>query len=361
MTPGTSPAAVRRPSVMGERTSRHPSRSTYAMLGGALAVLAAVPMVTTNNYVLHVFVQIFFFGYLGLAWNIMCGYTGQLSFGHAAFFGLGTYTSTLLLLNLGVSPWIGMFAGGILAAALGVAIGGVSFKYGARGVFFSFITMAIGEIMKLVTLYWKSLTNGAEGLLIPFSAQNLAMFSIAMENKYLFYYIVLAMLAACTWIAYRLKRARFGYYLLALRENEDAAEMIGVDVFRYKVAAVTVSAFLTAFAGTFYAHYYQHFEPEDIFGVVTSFTIMYPVIIGGGDYLFGPILGSAVLAVFEEGSRALMPQTMHGFHRILYGVVIILVIVYLPNGLMELVTRLKNRVLRGAHRRRQRKTATWES
>jgi branched-chain amino acid transport system permease protein len=356
----TGPSAADRRIDPTGRASRHPSPRTYGVLAAAVAALGAVPLFTTNNYILHIGVQMFFWGYLGQAWNIMCGYTGQLSFGHAAFFGLGTYTSTLLLLKLGVSPWLGMFAGAGLAALLGVVIGAVSFKYGARGVFFAFITMAIGEIMKLLALYWDDLTNGAEGLLIPFAGQNLAMFSIAMENKYLFYYIILAMLVAVTYIAYRIKKARFGYYLLALRENEDAAEMIGVDVFRYKVAAVGVSAFLTAFGGTFYAHYYQHFEPEDIFGIVTSFTIIYPVIIGGGDYLLGPILGAVILTLFEEISRSVMPQTMHGFHRILYGVVIILVIVYLPNGLMELVTRTRTWWQRGAAVAARGKAAKWE-
>jgi branched-chain amino acid transport system permease protein len=296
---------------------------------------------TKNNYIIHVGVQMFFFGFLGQSWNIMCGYTGQLSFGHAAFFGIGAYTSTLLLLRLGLTPWFGMFGGALLAAFVGMGIGAVSFKYGAKGVFFAFITMALGEILKYIALLWKNLTNGAEGLLIPFKGQNLARFSIAMENKYIFYYIMLGMLIICTYIAYRIKKKRFGYYLLALRENEDAAEMIGVNVFKYKLFAVAVSAFLTAFAGTFYAQYYQHFEPEDIFGIPISFSIIYPVIIGGGDHVFGPVLGSVVLTFFEEISRAIMPTMMHGFHRILYGVIIILVVIYLPNGLTTIFTRLR--------------------
>ncbi len=345
---------------VGPSSARPRAKAAWALLGGTLLVLLIFPLVTTNNYLLHVAVQIFFFAYLGQAWNIMCGYTGQLSFGHAAFFGIGAYTSTLLLLKLGVSPWLGMFAGAALAAVLGLAIGAVSFKYGARGVFFAFITMAIGEIMKLVTLYFKDLTNGAEGLLIPFARENLAMFSVAMEHKYIFYYIMLAMLAACTAIAYAIKKRRFGYYLLALRENEDAADMIGVNIFRYKLSAIAISAFLTAFAGTFYAHYYQQFEPEDVFGIGMSFNIIFPVIIGGGEYLLGPILGSAILTAFEEVSRGIMPATMHGFHRILYGVVIILVIIYLPNGLMELFTRLKNRIRRRPSSQVRWK-ATWHS
>jgi branched-chain amino acid transport system permease protein len=306
-----------------------------------ILVVIAIPVITNNNYIIHVGIQMLLFGYLGQSWNIMCGYTGQLSFGHAAFFGLGTYTSTLLLLKLGLTPWLGMFAGAFLAAFLSLGIGAISFKYGAKGVFFAFITMAVGEIMKFVTLLWRSLTNGAEGLLIPFTGQNLFMYSIAMENKYIFYYIILGMLIICTYIAHKIKKMRIGYYLLALRENEDAAEMIGVNVYKYKLIAVAISAFLTAFAGTFYAHYYQHFEPEDIFGIVVSFTIIYPVIIGGGAYLFGPILGSAILTFFEEVSRAIMPELMHGFHRILYGVIIVLVIIYLPDGLMTIFSNLK--------------------
>ncbi|MCC6205264.1 MAG: branched-chain amino acid ABC transporter permease, partial [Hyphomicrobiales bacterium] len=132
----------------------------------------------------------------------------------------------------------------------------------------------------------------------------------------------------------------------ALRENEDAAEMIGVDVFRYKLIAVAVSAFLTALAGTFYAHYYQHFEPPDVFGIPVSFNMIFPVIVGGGNSVFGPIVGSVVLTFFEEASRAIMPENMHGFHRILYGVIIILVVIYLPHGLMELFDRLRARLRR---------------
>jgi len=333
-----------------QRPTGRPATSAYVAGGAVLLILLAVPMLTTNYYILHIAVQMFFFGYLGQSWNIMCGYTGQLSFGHAAFFGLGAYTSTLLLLQLGLTPWVGMLIGGVIAALLGLGIGAVSFKYGARGVFFAFITMAIGEILRLLALYWDGLTNGAEGLLIPLAEQNLAMLSITRENRFSYYYIMLGMLVGCTLIAYKIKRTRFGYYLLALRENEDAAEMIGVDVFRYKLSAGAVSAFLTALAGTFYAHYYRHFEPQDVFGIPVSFNMIFPVIIGGGDYMLGPILGSIILTFFEEGSRAVMPQTMHGFHRILYGVIIVLVIIYLPNGLMELFSRRTARGRRKAPR-----------
>lgn len=327
-----------------EGSSRYFSFS-YVISGIVLfAIIIAIPLITSSNYILHVCVQIFFFAYLGQSWNIMSGYTGQLSFGHAAFFGLGTYTSTLLLLRLGLTPWLGIFAGAFLAALLGVGIGAISFKFGAKGVFFAFITLATAEIMRLVTLLWVSLTNGAEGLLIPFKQQNLLMYSIGMENRYIFYYIMLGMLIVCTYIAYRIKQTRIGYYLAALRQSENAAEMLGLNVYKYKLIAIAISAFLTAFAGTFYAQYYQHFEPEDIFGSAVSFNIIYPVIIGGGDYLFGPILGSAVLTFFEEVSRAIVPELMHGFHRILYGIAIVLVIIYLKGGLMTIFPHLKDKL-----------------
>jgi branched-chain amino acid transport system permease protein len=336
---------IGKPVMMGDKDLSGSLRFVYVISGIALLlIIAGLPLMTSDNYLLHVVIQMFFFGYLGLSWNIMCGYTGQLSFGHAAFFGLGTYTSTILLLRLGLSPWLGMFGGAFLAAILGLGIGAVSFKFGAKGVFFAFITMATAEIVKLVTLFWDSLTNGAEGLLIPYKGQSIFMYSIGMENKYIFYYIILAMLTVVTYIAHRIKKMRIGYYLEALRQNEDAAEMIGLNVYKYKLVAIGISAFLTAFAGTFYAQYYQHFEPEDIFGIAVSFNCIFPVIIGGGAYLFGPLIGSVVLTIFEEVSRAIMPEMMHGFHRILYGVIIIIVIIYLPNGLMTVFAYLRHRV-----------------
>ena len=149
------------------------------------------------------------------------------------------------------------------------------------------------------------------------------------------------MMVICTYIAYKIKKTRFGYSLLALRENEDAAEMLGIDVYRHKIISIGLSAFLTAFAGTFYAQYYQHFEPEDIFAVTMSFNIFYPVVIGGGAYLLGPLLGSVILTSFEEISRLVIPEMMHGFHRILYGVVIILVIIYIPDGLASIFSKVK--------------------
>ncbi len=317
----------------------------YALIGGLiLAALLAVPLLG-NNYVNHVVIQMLFFAYLGQAWNIMCGYTGQLSFGHAAFFGIGTYTSSLLYVNLGLTPWAGIFAGGCLAFIAGVGIGSVSFRYGLRGVYFAFITLACAEMFRLLTHFWESLTGGAEGILLPWKGHNPLMFSFAAQKKYLYYYTILGMLLGCTLIARRIKRMRLGYYLAAIRENEDAAETLGIDGPKYKLIAIGISAFLTAMGGTFYAQYYQHFEPEEVFGPMRSFEIIFPVIIGGGGNIMGPPIGAFILQLFEEVTRAVMPPLMHGFHRMLYGAIIVVMIMYLPTGLVSVIESWKDRMV----------------
>jgi branched-chain amino acid transport system permease protein len=153
------------------------------------------------------------------------------------------------------------------------------------------------------------------------------------------------MLIAGTFLAYKVKKIRLGYYLAAIRENEDAAEMLGIDGPKYKLIAIAISAFLTALGGTLYAQYYQHFEPEEVFGVFRSFEVIFPVIVGGGGSIFGPPLGAFVLQFFEEVTRAVVPPLMHGFHRILYGALLIVMIIYLPGGLVSLFENLKDRIV----------------
>ena len=308
-----------------------------------IVVLLSIPALG-NNYINHVVIQMMVLAYLGQSWNIMCGYTGQLSFGHAAFFGLGAYTSSLLFIHFGLTPWLGMFVGGAVALAVGYGVGFVSFKYGLRGVYFAFITLAAAEMLRLLSLYWDELTLGAEGILLPWKGHDPVMFAFAAQKKYLYYYTMMVMFLTVTALAYWIKRQRFGYYLAAIREDEDAAESLGVDGPRYKLYAMGISAFLTALGGTFYAQYYQYFEPEEVFGPVRSFEIIFPVILGGGGSVLGPPLGAFLLGVIEEGSRALIPASMHGFHRILYGVIIVAMIVFLPNGLISLLERWKERL-----------------
>jgi branched-chain amino acid transport system permease protein len=317
----------------------------YGAIGGLILVtLLAIPLLG-NNYINYVVIQMLFLAYLGQAWNIMCGYTGQLSFGHAAFFGVGAYTSSILYIKLGLSPWVGMLLGACLAFIVGIGIGSVSFRYGLRGVFFAFVTLTSTEILRLLTLYWGSLTNGAEGILLPWKGHNPLMFMFEAQRKYLYYYTILVMLLGCTLIARFLKKGRLGYYLAAIRENEDAAEMLGVNGPKYKLIAIGISAFLTALGGTFYAQYYQHFEPNEVFGPLRSFEIIFPVILGGGGNIMGPPIGAFVLQFFEEVTRAVMPSHLHGFHRMLYGALIVFMIIYLPTGLVGLAQNWRDRMV----------------
>lgn len=317
----------------------------YSFIGGlAFTILITVPLLK-NNYITYVVMQILFYAYLGQSWNIMCGYTGQLSFGHAVFFGIGAYTSSIVYIKFGVTPWVGMFIGGSLALIVGVCIGFVSFKYSLKGVYFAFITLAFGELFRLLTLFWKSLTNGAEGILIPWKGHNPLMFTFSVQHKYLYYYTIFAMLIGCTFIAHRIKKIRLGYFLAAIRENEEAAESLGIDTMKLKLIAIGISAFLTSLGGTFYAQYYQHFEPEEVFGVYRSFEIFLPVILGGGGNVIGPPIGAFVLQLFEEGARSFMPPLMHGFHRMLYGILIVVVIMYLDKGLIALIENWKDRMV----------------
>lgn len=317
----------------------------YCFTGGVVfAILLAIPLLK-NNYITHIIIEIFLLAYLGQAWNIMCGNTGQLSFGHAAFFGIGLYTSSVLFVKLGVSPWAGMFVGGSLAFVVGAVVGKVSFSYGLKGVYFAFVTLTFAEMLGLFCLLFKSLTGGAEGILLPWKGHNPLMFSFEANKKYLYYYTVLAMVLGCTLVAHWVKKVRFGYYLAAIRENEDAAEMLGIDTANYKLVAIAISAFLTALGGTFYMQYYQHVEPTEAFGAFRSFEIVYPVIIGGGGSILGPLLGAFVLQLFEEITRATIPPLMHGFHRMIYGVIIVVMIMYMPRGLVGLIESCKERLV----------------
>ncbi len=298
-------------------------------LGLAGAALVALPPLLPK-YALEVLISILFFGYLGACWNILGGYGGQFSFGHAAFFGLGAYTSTLLFLHWGVSPWLGMVAGGILAAAFGLFAGYLSFRYGLRGPYFSLVTLAFAEMLRVVAVNWKAVGSSL-GLVVPNRGSAPALFLFA--DKLPYYYVILAMVVASLCITRALERARMGYALAAIRENEDAAEAAGVDALSTKLRAMSLSSFLTALGGTFYAQYFSYIDPSLTFGPAISIGGLLPAIVGGAGTVAGPLMGSFVLTPISEVTRALL-RGRAGADIMLYGLVLILVISFLPNGLV---------------------------
>ena len=299
------------------------------LLGLGLAALVAVPPLLPK-YALDVLISILFFGYLGACWNILGGYGGQFSFGHAAFFGIGAYTSTLLLLHWGWSPWLGMLAGGALAAAFGLFAGYLSFRYGLRGPYFSLVTLAFAEMLRVVAVNWKAVGSSL-GLVVPNRGSAPAMFLFAEKLPY--YYVIFALAMGAVWITRVIERSRMGYALAAVRENEDAAEAAGVDALSTKLRAMAVSSFLTALGGTFYAQYFAYIDPTITFGPAISIGALLPAIVGGAGTVAGPLLGSFVLTPISEVTRALL-RGRAGADIMLYGLILILVISFLPNGLV---------------------------
>ena len=297
----------------------------------ALAALAALPPLLPK-YGLEVLISILFFAYLGTCWNILGGYAGQFSFGHAAFFGLGAYTSTLLLLRRGLTPWLGMLAGGALAAAFGLFEGYLSFRYGLRGPYFSLVTLAFAEMLRVVAVNWKAVGSSL-GLVVP-SGSSPAQFLFAGKLPY--YYVILAMTLVALAITRLIERSRMGYALAAIRENEDAAEASGVNALATKLSAMAVSSFLTALGGTFYAQYFAYIDPSLTFGPAISIQGLLPAIVGGAGTVVGPLLGSFVLTPISELTRAVL-RGRAGADVMLYGLILILVISFLPNGLVGLL------------------------
>jgi branched-chain amino acid transport system permease protein len=310
-----------------------------AAVVGALVALPAFPALL-NSYAVSIFTLIFFYGFLGQSWNIVGGYAGQLSAGHAAFVGVGAYTSAVLSMQFGITPWLGMLVGGVLAAALGGVIGYLGFRFGLRGFYFVLLTVAFAEVCRIVTSNTEAL-GGALGLYITFTG-NPRQFQFQDPRAH--YYIALALMLLATAVAWLVERRRFGIYLGAIREDETAAAALGVNIFREKLLAMVLSSFLTGLGGTFYAFYLLSLQPGAVFGIPLSVEIVLRPIVGGAGTLLGPIIGSFILTPLGEVSRHYFGQGgYHGAHLIVYGALLIAVVLFLPQGAYPFLARLFRR------------------
>jgi branched-chain amino acid transport system permease protein len=303
------------------------SRAVW-LAAAAVAILVALPAVL-DPYMVTVFIFTLFYAYLGQAWNILGGYGGQLSAGHAAYVGLGAYTTTLLAMHLALSPWLGMLAGAGMAAALGALVGVLGFRFGLRGFYFVLLTVAFAEVCRVATLNME-LTGGALGLYITFTGDP---WQLQFRDNRAYYYLALALLLLATGVVAGIERSRFGAYLAAIREDEDAAEALGVNTFRCKLAAMVLSAFLTGLGGAFYANYLFSLQPNTVFGIPLSVDIIIRPVVGGAGTLLGPILGAFILAPLAELSRIyLSPTGLFGVHLVVYGLLLVAVVLFLPRG-----------------------------
>ena len=306
------------------------------LAGAAALVLLLVLPLFLGSYAVTLFIFIFFYAYLGQAWNIVGGYAGQLSAGHAAFVGVGAYTAAVLSMRAGLTPWIGMFVGGALAACLGLVVGYLGFRFGLRGFYFVLLTVAFAEICRIVALNTDSV-GGALGLYITFTGDPR---QFQFQDNRAYYYIALALMLGATAIAAWIERHRFGAYLSAIRDDEAASEALGVDTFKYKMLAMVISSFLTGVGGTFYAFYLFSLQPNAVFGIPLSVEIVIRPIVGGAGTLLGPILGSFILSPLAELSRAYLSSGgWTGAHLVLYGALLIAVVLFLPQGAYPFLAR----------------------
>ncbi len=311
----------------------------YAALIALFCLLAAALLpLFMSEYYMHIVVLVLLFAYLGQCWNILSGYTGQFSFGHAAFFGTGAYTSSILIVKFGISPWIGMVAGFALAFIIGAFIGLLSFRYKLKGAYFALATLAFAEILRIIVqnsaFFHKTL-----GVLIPLNVDPW-MFQFASTAGY--YYVILVLLVLLTLLVYKISRSRFGFRLIAIRENEDAARSLGINTFRSKMLALSLSAGFTAIGGTFYAQYLLFVEPPAVFSSAISIEVLFPAIIGGAGTVLGPIIGSIIITPLGEITQAVLGH-YDGVHLIIYGIVLIVVILYLPEGISVWIHQLFRR------------------
>jgi branched-chain amino acid transport system permease protein len=308
-------------------------------LAVAIAAMAALPLVVRNAFAVDIFIRILLFAFIGTAWNLLGGYAKQLSLGHAAFFGLGAYTSTLLQIDFGISPWIGMAAGGVVGMLASLPIGWLCFRL--RGPYFAIATIATAQVLMLIFLKFRDFAWGAEGTTIP----NLGNAPLMMqfEGKTPYYYIVLCLLALALAITAWVERSRIGYYLVAIGEDEDAAEAIGIDVARVKRNIYMISSFLTALAGTFYTQYIYFIDPQTAFNFSVSIEAALVSIVGGIGTLWGPLIGTMLLETTSALLQSWLGNSIGGVQLTVYSLILMSVILWKPTGIMGYVSELTRR------------------
>lgn len=297
-----------------------------------LISLIVLPLLVKHAYFMHVMIMIFMYAIVAEAWNILGGYTGQISLGNAMFFGVGAYTSSVLLINFGVNPWIGMILGGICAIILAILIGFPVFRL--RSHYFVIATLAAGEIIMAIFLNW-DYVKGATGLELPLMEDSLKEMTF-LYNKNGFYYITLAILTIVVILLYLLTKSKFGYYFKTIKEEEDAARSIGIDTTVYKLVAISITAFFTAIAGTVYAQYLLYIDPAMVFPTSLSVKFVLVAALGGSGTVFGPVLGAFILIPISEMTRVFFGGGGQGIDLLFYGALIVIVALFKPDGLITL-------------------------
>jgi branched-chain amino acid transport system permease protein len=309
--------------------------STILYFIAIMIVLIISPFVVRDIQFQHVLIMIMLFASLSQAWNILGGYAGQVSFGHACFFGIGAYGSLALLNNWGLTPWAGMLIGGIVSVGLAILIGFPVFKL--KGHYFAISTLAIAEVIRELFSSWKWV-DGTIGLDAPVLEPSLYHLMF-YKTKVPYHFTVLAFFVAMTLITYWIERSRMGYYFRAIKQSPDAAEGIGVNTSRYKLYALIISAFFTAICGSVYAQYVLHIEPSTVMSVDISIKIVLVAVLGGAGTIWGPLLGAMILIPLSEYSRIWLGGTGMGIDLIIFGALILFISIFQPAGIVGILRR----------------------
>lgn len=314
----------------------------YVSLLSLLALLA-IPLAFQSPFVYHLAIQVCVFAGLGAAWNIVGGFAGQLSLGHAVFYGIGSYTAGLMVAKFGISPWIGMFVGAALSMVAATIIAYPTLRL--RGPFFSLATIAFLEVARLLVIYMESWTGGSAGLNVPLQV---GLPWMIFREKWAYLLVAFGFLVVTLWVSWVVRHSRFGFYLIAVREREDAARAVGVNAVRVKIAAAVISAALTSFIGSFHAMYLTFVEPSAAFSLEMSIQIAMFALIGGLGTVAGPVVGTVMVLPVAELARGWLSAFGNGTHGFVYGVLLVIVVLFIPRGLVghlgEGVLRLIDRL-----------------
>jgi len=309
--------------------------TAYGPILAVAAALALVPLLTGSNTVLNAMVTALLIGLAGQGWNILGGYGGQFSFGHAAFFGTGAYATAILQAHYGVNAWAAFAAAVALGSLAGLVIGFLSFRSGLRGSYFALVTLAFAEVFRIIANA-APITGGAAGTLIRLDVRPE---NFQFASRAVFYWIVLALVVGVLILTRMIERNRFGAWLVAIRENEDAARALGVDTLAVKLRAIGLSAAITAAAGAFYAQYFLFVDSSIAYGTWISVEALLVPIIGGLGTVFGPLVGALALHGLAEVTR-LVAGRIPGIDLALYGTLLVLVVAFAPQGIQGLVRRI---------------------
>lgn len=326
-----------------------------------LVLTFMIPIFITKPYYLHVLTMCLFWAYLACAWNIVGGFAGQLSLGHGMFTAMGAYVTVILFNTFGLSPWLGMFVGGGAAVILSLIIGFPTFSL--RGAYFALATVALSEGMVVLLENTEKIGNlligGAEGISLKMLGNAPLQFQFMGKAPY--FYIALIMLIVVILASRWLMNSRLGYYLIALREDEDAAKALGINVRNTKLIAIAMSAFFTALGGAFYAQMIHYLQPSAIAGAAMSTQMVFLTIVGGSGTIFGPVIGGISLSLASEIIRFFLGDKIMGLHLFIYGLIVVLVIVYKPRGIIEPLEKLYARLMGKQHKTEEVETDAYKS